>query len=316
MSSREILGSILFLALLVPAPAVGQVSIDGEHVYVFEGGVLRRVRRDDGEPAGELRLGGGSNSNEDGPSRHRILSATSPDGLTWTAGEVLVEPGSVPDAVVGPDGRVRVYFVDPPGITVGIETAPGRWGFESTNLRGADPNVLVLEDGTYRAYTKEGVTRGRFVVADSDDGVTFGRPRTVFEDDRYANVTDSDVFPTPGGWVLYASLGPKLLLAESEDGLDFRAVRQIDLGGSVCDTVAVEGGWRMYFHRNPSGSERMTIWSAFSADGREWKVEGLRLRGRKGGLDALGVGDPAVIRSADGSWRMFYKSFIPSSGAR
>ncbi len=308
---------LLALALAVPAAAQetfrGPSLVDGDSIYVLEGGVLRRYRRSDASPSGELRLGKGG-GDEDGPSKHRILSATSPDGLTWTPGDVIVEPASVPDAVLGPDGLVRLYYVDPAinGISVGIEDASGRWTFRPTNLRGADPNVLLLDDGTYRAFTKEGTSRGRFVVAESADGIDFSRPRLAFEDDRYPNVTDSDVFEAENGWVLYASIGPRLLLAESADGLAFESVRTIDLGGSVGDTVPTPDGFRMYFHRNPTGSERMTIWSASSRDGRQWQVEGRRLRGRADGPDALGVGDPAVVRLPDGSYRMFYKSFIPA----
>ncbi|MBI4618150.1 MAG: exo-alpha-sialidase [Planctomycetes bacterium] len=292
------------------SPSGGEAAavVDGEFVYVLQGEVLRRFRASDLSSAGELRLG-----DDDGPRKHRVLSATSPDGLTWAAGDVIVEPASVPDAVVGHDGRVRLYFCDPEAgrITIGIEGEDGRWTFGPTNLRGADPNILLLEDGRYRAFTKEGAGPARIVAAESADGADFSRPATAFDDHRYPNITDSDVFRTPTGWVMYGSLGPRLLLARSTDGRSFQAERVFDLGGSVSDTIEVEGGFRMYFHRNPTRDERMTIWSAFSTDGLDWKVEGVRLRGREGGPDAGGVGDPAVIRRADGTFRMFYKSFIP-----
>ncbi|NQT84142.1 hypothetical protein HQ563_14035 [bacterium] len=126
---------------------------------------------------------------------------------------------------------------------------------------------------------------------------------------------------------MYIPLGPRLLLTKSSDGLTFHAVRVLDLGGSVSDTIAANGGYRMYFHRNPgtAGFKRLSIWSAFSKDGREWTVEdGPRLTASADGPDRLGVGDPAVIRLADGTYRMFYKSFInepasswfPRPGAR
>jgi len=265
-----------------------------------------------------------------GPQNHRILSATSSDGLKWSStNQIIAEPGSVPDAVVGPDGRVRVYFCNPRrrGITVGIEGPDGTWEFRQTNLHGADPNVLVLPSGRYRCFLKRGVRPSSIGVADSTNGVNFGEVRTAFSAPRYPNVTDSDAFQTEDGWVMYISLGPRLLLTKSSNGLTFHAVRVLDLGGSVSDTIAVNGGYRMYFHRNPgtAGFKRLSIWSAFSKDGREWTVEdGPRLTASADGPDRLGVGDPAVIRLPDGTYRMFYKSFInepagswfPRPGAR
>ena len=54
----------------------------------------------------------------------------------------------------------------------------------------------------------------------------------------------------------------------------------------------------------------MSIWSAFSQDGREWKVEGLRLAPTPDSADQRGVADPAVSQLKDGTYQMFYKSFI------
>ena len=49
----------------------------------------------------------------------------------------------------------------------------------------------------------------------------------------------------------------------------------LDLGGSVSDTVKVEGGWRTFFHvnANPRTGHVMHICSAFTRDGRTWQVE-------------------------------------------
>ena len=80
--------------------------------------------------------------------------------------------------------------------------------------------------------------------------------------------------------------------------VEFRTVYELDLGGSVSDTIKVDGGYRMYFHTNPgsAGYKRFTIWSAFSTDGRKWTVEdGPRLTPTSDGPDRLGVADPAVI---------------------
>jgi hypothetical protein len=307
-----------------PVPSVPSAMAAGkDFIYVVRDGVLYQYDAKTLELVRQTRLPESSgapvgfNPQNDGPHNHRVLRAASKDGLTWKSdGKVIVEPASVPDAVVGHDGRTRIYFVDPRsgGISVGIEGADGKWTFQRTNLRGADPNVLLLKSGRYRAFTKEGVQRGTIVYAESEDGVNFTPPQVAFYDERFPHVTDADVFETPTGWVMYVSLGPRLLLAESKDGLKFAAVRTVDLSGSVCDTIAMDGGYRLFFHVNPTPTQPMHIRSAFSRDGRHWTVEGARLMPTPNSPDVLGVGDPAVIRLKDGTYRMFYKSFIRSFG--
>jgi hypothetical protein len=98
----------------------------------------------------------------DGPWNHRVLLATSKDGLSWSVSEqVLAERASVPELFAGPDGNPVVLFVDasgesPPGdLGAMVQDATGSWVRRRTNLRGADPNVVRLRENTYRAYTKE-----------------------------------------------------------------------------------------------------------------------------------------------------------------
>ncbi|MBI5365789.1 MAG: exo-alpha-sialidase [Planctomycetes bacterium] len=296
----------------------------GNTLYAIDPATLRIVARRElphepaaggpaPQPAERGMAGAGGAADPNGPYYHRLLSATSRDGLTWQRdGQVLREHASGPDAAVGPDGAVRIYFVDGErsAIGLGIERPGGRWEWFATNLRGADPNLLLLPDGTWRVYLKLGREHGRIACTESSDGVTFGTPRPVFEDARYPALTDPDVLVTPTGWLLYVSLGPQLLRAVSPDGGTFTAERTLDLGGAVGDTVEVPGGYRMYFHCNPAGGERLRIASAFSRDGREWQAEGIRLRASADGPDRGGVGDPAVVRLPDGTWRMFYKSFV------
>ncbi len=249
----------------------------------------------------------------DGPWNHQILSATSKDGLTWKSdGKVIIEQASVPDAIVDFDGKTRIYFVDARNrsISVGIENTNGEWDFKRTDLLGADPNVILLKSGKYRVFLKQGREEGRIAYHDSEDGINFPNMVVIFDDNRYPQITDPDIFETPNGWIMYLSMGPRLLLAESKDGLEFRAIKTLDLGGSVSDTIPVNGGFRMFFHQNASPGQPMSIWSAFSVDGKDWKIEGLRLASTANSPDKSGVADPAVIQLKDDTYRMFYKSFI------
>lgn len=137
---------------------------------------------------------------QDGPWNHRVLLARSPDGLNW---ELLAEPvidrASVPELFLDPEGRPTLLFVDSSGPTEALgamqQDASGGWVRKQTNLRGADPNVVALEDGTYRAYVKQGLD-GTIAAYSSTDGLNWSPLGVVFRDARYPNATDSDVFRT------------------------------------------------------------------------------------------------------------------------
>jgi hypothetical protein len=258
-----------------------------------------------------------------GPVNHRLVLATSPDGLTWTLGtEIFAEHASVPTLFEGPAGRLIAIYVDasgdgrPAALGVRVEQPDGTWAQRTTNLRGADPDVMRLPDGSYRAYTKE--PDGSIPAFWSADGLRWNAIGTAFRDDRYSSATDPDVFQTSDGWVMLLSLGPRLLRATSTDGLAFTATGVADLGGSVSSTVRVDDGWRTYFHVNasPATGGRMVIRSAFTADGQAWRVDpGDRLVAPASGPARLGVADPAPVRRSDGSWVMLVKSFIAPPGA-
>jgi hypothetical protein len=260
----------------------------------------------------------------DGPWNHRVLLAASDDGTAWSVGgAVLAERASVPALFLDRKGRPVLLFVDAsgasrPGTLGALARQPdGSWKRRETNLRGADPDVVQLKDGRYRAFTKE---RDSAIMAFSSwDGLEWERIGPAFQDDRYAEATDPDVFETPHGWVALLSVGPRLLRCTSGDGLEFTSDGTLlDLGGSVSNTVAVEGGWRTFFHvnENPGTGRKRVIRSAFTADGRTWKVEeGDRVAPPPSGPASLGVGDPAPVRMPDGTWLMAVGSFIERPGS-
>ena len=331
---------------LVPAPPVpvadpGAVALrDGGWIVVGTGPPRRgmpgaKVRPAFGElppgppgqPLGDRPFAGDpfppgppSGPGGDGPGNHRVLLATSQDGLSWTIGsQVLAERASVPELVAGADGRPVVLFVDasgesrPGALGAMVQDATGSWVRKPTNLRGADPNVVRLRDHTYRAYSKK--RDGSIQVFSSANGLDWEWVEEAFRDERYRHATDSDVFETPDGWVMLISLGPSLLRCTSSDGLRFTTDGTIlELGGSVSDTVTVPGGWRTFFHinANPQTGGKMLIRSAFTADGHSWRVEeGDRVRVPDDGPARLGVADPAPLELPDGTWLMAVKSFIP-----
>ena len=251
-----------------------------------------------------------------GPRNHRILLAHSKDGRTWTVDEKpLIEMASVPDLFAGPNGLI-LLFVDASGPLSGnlgalAQNASGAWERVDTNLRGADPDVVRLADNDFRAYTK--IFDGSIQTFASRDGLQWTHSGAAFQDNRYPQVTDPDVFQTKDGWVMLLSLGPKLLRCTSPDGLRFTADKIMDLGGSVSGTVQVKGSWRTYFHTNPGPNTRgkMEIHSAFTSNGRSWIAEpGARVTAPRNGPASLGVFAPSPWQLPDGTWLMAVNSLI------
>jgi hypothetical protein len=273
-----------------------------------------------GEPRGPMRPG----PNQDGPWNHRVMFATSKDGMTFAVAPTPpFEKASVPELFEGPDGRAITIFVDAsdrrPRLAAAVEQPDGSWKRADTNLDGVDPNVVRLEDGTYRAFMKEG-REGAMASWTSSNGLTWTREGVVFQDENYPYATDPDVFHAKDGWVMLVSIGPKMVRATSADGHHFETKGIVDLGGSVSDTVAVEDGWRTYFHvfhadSSKPGEGGMRIRSAFTLDGVTWRAEdGDRLVAPAEGPASRGVADPAPLRRKDGSWLMAFKSFMEPRG--
>lgn len=258
--------------------------------------------------------GGGSAGN--GPWKHRIKSASSPDGLRWTRNNgIIADQASVPDAIVDKEGNVRVYYVDwkNQGVTAAIQQNDG-WEYYRVKLQpagffeGADPDVVMV-DGTYRIYYTKfespGSQMASIGMASSADGIEFENPQIVYP--REEGVTDPDVFRTAGEWVMYLSHGPQNVLTTSADGLEFEKEGEDPLAGSVSNTIAVPGGYRMYYHKSDTRGGA-SVYSRFSEDGQNWEEEGLRLSPTN---EEGSVESPAVVQLPDGSYRMFYHSFIP-----
>ncbi|MDP2931431.1 MAG: hypothetical protein Q8O05_02890 [Chloroflexota bacterium] len=98
-----------------------------------------------------------------GQSVHSVFSAVSTDGLSFKKEGIRIDPqqtpdrgwASVPEAIVLPDGRVRLYYVsDGLDVKHGIVSAVSEDGLsftrEDTRLTGfVDPAIIRLADGTY-----------------------------------------------------------------------------------------------------------------------------------------------------------------------
>ncbi len=171
---------------------------------------------------------------------HEVYVTTSPDGLTFPdAGERILTRASVPDLVVGPDGRLWVYFVNGEpghhGIYAARRTDAGTWEVLGCitldgvfNGNAVDPDVQRLPDGRIQLV----YFQGNFVSptlgpddphpifrAVSEDGLHFTVEGQIF---ALPGATDPTTVQLPdGSWLLAVAVQGHIRLARSEDGTAF-----------------------------------------------------------------------------------------------
>lgn len=247
----------------------------------------------------------------DGPWNHRVMSATSSDGLTWASDDrIIADQASVPEAIMDNDGNIRVYYVDWYNghcISVALSHDGINWIYRKVTIGGevpssitgpspVDPDIVLLPDGQYRLYYIL-LGSGGIYSAVSDYGLNFVKEDGVRFQEGGDVWMDPDVVRMDDVWRMFTWKAEgetsQAISTVSSDGLSFTKEGVTTVGNISC-TIPVEGGYRMYY---VSGGIR----SAFSSDGVNWVEEGLRLDH---------AADPTVIRLSDGSYKMFYKTWI------
>lgn len=259
-----------------------------------------------------------------GPWVHRVLSATSTDGLTFTRDEgVRWAHASVP-CVVADGDRLLLYAVDadrgpgqPESANVSVSTDGLRFEKQTlvvegmTSRKALDPCVVRDPAGGFRLYYLGADADGdparaagdhAIHVARSEDGVRF---REVGVALARPALVDPDVFFFGGTWFCHVFGRGRTELATSKDGLTFAYERDLDLDGfgTVAPVLLDDGRLRLYAfeQRKPAGNAFVSF---VSTDGRTWtREEGVRLQG----ADDEQVTDPYVVRWK-GGWRMYFKS--------
>jgi hypothetical protein len=231
------------------------------------------------------------------PLQNYLLKAVSADGLTWQRlNEVFVYHADVPDAVLGPDGQVYVYFQGlwaptQDGIMVGISPdGQGDWTFHQVSIsetqgwpgRPCDPDVIVT-GSTFRLYftgDPTGDLKPETYSAVSADGIHFTREAGV----RFAVAGSQVLDPSllwAGNTLQYFAGGAapgQNWHAHSGDGLSFMPQANFSAEGLMMSNglALPDGAFRFYgFPNSPHGGIR----TLYSADGENWTVEpGWRLQ--------------------------------------
>lgn len=312
--------SIGFLLACVPplpsraVQAAGTGPFPAAHGGIHAPGAARQNGHD----------GGGGNR----LSSHRVFTAVSADGLSWSlAREPVLLEASVPAAIEMPSGRVLLYFVDarrlPSSVNI-AESLDGGKTFRRLDTALAtpegfvpvDPCPVLLPDGRVRLYYyllehRRGQHDPVHVIASavSADGIHFQSEGPVF---RRAGLVDPDIFWDGQRWRMFVmSLTERAtVMATSEGGDSFSYAGQLPLQRiGTTKPVALPpdegGGFRLYGFPQGEGGQT-EFWSFRSADGVAWTREpGVRLALPEGMRQMT---DPFVLRLANGTWRMWFKA--------
>lgn len=275
-------------------------------------------------------IGRPSNPPPASAGERRLMTATSTDGLHFTpTGKILTDQGNVPDLIAELDGTLRVYYIGQ-SIETGKQESTVMasskdhgltWEFHTLTFVNipqprdpSDPDVVLLEDGTYRMYYTSHISTEKIGIlyADSPDGITFTYGGQSLE--GVGSVIDSTTMLVDGVWHMFV-LQPKeigQLHATSTDGKSFAFVDQDVI--SIPDTS--------YFLSNPlpgSSPLRMfgfsfpqkNIRTFTTMDMNTWVADDVALNAdATTTLDTMCLQDNSVAQQEDGTYFMVYVSEI------
>lgn len=255
-----------------------------------------------------------------GPYFHKIGSASSKDGLSWTRDDGFrLEHASVPSAIAT-DGKIILYYVDADrgsGMPESISCATSADGinFEKQKFtierlpseKAVDPSIWRDPAGKFRLYyfacdrqpDEAGAHNVRLAL--SDDGINFRDECLSFS---HESLVDPDIFFFKGTWFMYVFGKGNTIVATSQDGKSFTYQQELGLRGwgTVAPLQLADGRLRLYAfdQTKPSGN---AVGSFLSEDGIHWnKEDGIRLQA---GAKEM-ITDPFVVRWKDG-YKMYFK---------
>jgi hypothetical protein len=273
-------------------------------------------------------LGRAANPPAASAGERRLLTATSTDGVHFTAtGKILTDQGNVPDVIVDSEGALRVYYIGQ-SIEAGKEEntvmAISRdngvsWEFHTLTFNDlpqprdpSDPDVVVLDDGTYRMYYTSSLssTKIGIVYADSPDGITFTYGGVALNGEHNAN--DSSTMFFDGLWHMYIlreDTGVQLH-ATSSDGKTFAYTDEpnvvLPADGYIISNGLSEGDTFRMFGFNLAEKD---IRSFTSPNMTTWVADDVALEGDAAAtLNTMYIQDLSVGQLPNGSYFMVYVS--------
>jgi hypothetical protein len=258
------------------------------------------------------------------PGAHRLLGATSKDGLTFTPlGTVISDQANVPDVVADSRGTLHLYYTGASvggvqnGLAVATSSDGGRsWTHKVVQVQGenlvpVDPDVALLPDGTFRLwYTSGERNKPQISWAEGKDGVTFTRGGVAFAPSGGA--MDSTAYKVGNTWHMIAldTRGQPTHHATSTDGRTFTAsngIARLASGFWPSNGVNVGNAVRMFAFRED------TITSFLTRDGVTFtREDGARIPPNpRSRLESDKLQDATAAQLPDGSWFAAYVTPIP-----
>ncbi|MBI5797398.1 hypothetical protein HZA98_00655 [Candidatus Woesearchaeota archaeon] len=238
---------------------------------------------------------------------HVVYTAISSDGIHWTE-EGFVTQGSVPEAFVF-NNKYYLVVMSPcimQSSSDGKTFTPYTYKLKGSQNLGVDPTVLV-KDGRIHLYVYEPGEKtlqqdpaslaGKHSIVEysSQDAIHWKREGEVIAKEA---ITDPDIVFYKEIYYLYLSQGQGMEAATAADGKTFQMLNNgniINPVGGVGDSIVINDKIYSYVHRS-AGTETDIILST-STDGQHWQDEGVVLRDGEA---------PSVIKTLDGSYRMYY----------
>jgi hypothetical protein len=275
-----------------------------------------------------------------GPFEQRLLSARSSDGIHWTRDNTIIsEQGNACDMLIRDDGSIYLYYVagnvlgESEVIAAAVSEDDGAsWTFKKVTVSGVtgnhpplgDPDIAMLEDGTYRLYFTSQLNDDKgpgIYYAEGTDGLNFdyqGLAFTYNEDDHVS--WDSSAFYVDGHWAMltFDNFGSKMIHASSDDGGEsytFVKVEDVTHNGEPYflsnPFTLPDGSVRFWAFQLGSGK---SVISFVTEDGLTWEDEGIEYLTYEDGaneLEGYYIKDPVVVQLEDGSYFMVYVTRAP-----
>ena len=259
----------------------------------------------------------------------RLMTAYSYDGLEYlpTDDGWITDQANTPDVVQNSDGDIYLYFKgwiaggEQDKTSVAISPDQGQtWYFKHLNVTDLPnnidpsyPDVILLDDGTFRLYFSTTNPDGYFGIyyAEGSDGVNF-----TFKGDVAAppntSISNSTTFKVQDEWHMYAMVNDEdgilwHLLSDNGTYWEITEITSFPIDGTYqipSNGVWLDGVFHMFMSDPDSGEVR----SQSTTDGYNWTVEdGTRIGPLE---DGRFVKDPTILE-LDNSHLMIYVTTIP-----
>lgn len=273
---------------------------------------------------GKATAPGNIDASTEGPYERRLMTAISYDGITYTQNDAwIADQANVPDAVMK-DGTIYLYYtgwilgdrINTSAVAISGDLGE-TWTYKYVELtdsdpidRVVDPDIVLLEDGTFRLFFTAGNPQG-IHYAEGTDGITFTYKGAIFQQTNDIAI-DSTTFKVGDTWHMYALSDEgvsRLWHLTSTDGTTFSVYALTSFPIDQKPAMPANGVWIDDRYHLFMSTDDGSIQSQWSKKGFDWYLqEGTRLEPVD---EEAYVMDPTIIALDDGRYLMFYVTNIP-----